>query len=553
LLMPYGNLAAYGREYQTSHRFLQDEIAQDRVTATVLPAIFLSVVAFLVHSVLLRLTALQRGQIALLKSFGYSNLAIGLFYLKFAIIAVVSGGVAGIALGAWLGQELAQLYANFFRFPSLQYALTPITLLSAVSIATLSAGVGALLAVRRVLQLAPAEGMRAEAPARYTKGILERFGIQRFIPVALRMVLRDLTRNPIKTGLSVLAIALSLALVMIGRYSYDALDEIIRVTFRTAQRDDITLAFNETKSLQVTHELASFPGVLRVEPFRASAARLHYRHREKRTAITGLYPAHELRQILDENERPLTLPEQGLVLSRQLAHTLAAAPGDRITVEFLDGRRRTVELEISRIVDEMIGTTAYIDAHALARILQEEPSASGAYLSIDPLWQTALYQKLKTTPGIASVFLRENMVKSFLSTVAENLYVSTAILILFACAIAAGVIYNSARIAFSERAVELASLRILGFSRAEVGRLLLGQQALIVAVALPLGCGLGYLLALWLSYLFSTDLFRLPVVVSGRTLLISIGVVLLATLISAGLIWRKVQQLDLIMALKTRE
>ena len=553
MLAPYGCLGAYGREYQSSHRMLSDEIAQDRVTANVLPAIFLAVAAFLIHNVLLRLTALQRGQIALLKSFGYGDVSIGLFYLKFALAAVFTGGVAGIALGAWLGAGLAELYTNFFHLPHLAFSLSLSTTLAAVAIAAAAACVGSILAIGRVLKLSPAEGLRAEAPVRYSHGPLQRFGLMGMVPVALRMVLRDLTRKPVKTALSVLGIALSLSLIMIGRYSYDALDEIIRVTFRTAQRDDITLAFNELKGTSVVHSIAAMPGVLRVEPFRAAAVKLKFRHREKRTAITGLYPGHQLRQILDEHEQPVLLPDRGLVLTRQLAKVLGATLGDQVSVEFLDGRRVIAEVEVTRIVDEMIGTSAYMDARAMALVMRDSEAISGAFLAIDPLQRAPLYRQLKTTPGIASVFLRENMLQSFIRTVAENLTMSTAILMLFACAIAAGVIYNSARIALSERAVELASLRILGFSRGAVGRLLLGQQALVTLVALPLGVALGYLLMLWLSVLFSTDLFRLPVVVSARTIGISIGVVLLAAVASALLVWRKVQRLDLIEVLKTRE
>lgn len=553
LLAPYGSLGAYGRENQSSHRLLQGEIAQDRVTANVMPAIFLAVAAFLIHNVLLRLTALQRGQIALLKSFGYDHFTIGMFYLKFAIAAVATGGVAGIALGAWMGAGLARMYINFFRLPDLEFVLSPATSLMAVSVAVVAATFGSILAIRRVLQLPPAEGMRPEAPAQFSAGLLNRIGLQRFMPVPLRMILRDLTRNPVKTFLSVLGIALSLSLLMLGRYSFDALDEIIRIQFRTAQRDDITLVFNELKGLEVVHDLAALPGVLRVEPFRAAPVKLKFRHREKRTAITGLYSRRELRQILDEDERPIELPVRGLTLTRHLAKVLGATNGDRVMVEFLDGRRRIADVEVTRIVDEMIGTSAYMDARALAAVLQDSEAATGAYLAIDPLTRTALYHQLKSTPGIASVFLRENMLQSFLKTVAENLYISTGVIILFACVIAAGIIYNSARIALSERAVELASLRILGFSRGAVGRLLLGQQALITLVAIPLGCGMGYLFAVWLSYLLSTDMFRLPVVVSGKTFLFSIVVVLVAALGSALLVWRKVQRLDLIEVLKTRE
>jgi putative ABC transport system permease protein len=185
--------------------------------------------------------------------------------------------------------------------------------------------------------------------------------------------------------------------------------------------------------------------------------------------------------------------------------------------------------------------------------MAEPETASGAFLSIDPRYQATLFRTLKTIPAIGSVNLREATLQSFLSSVAENLTMNTIVLVSFACIIAAGVVYNSARIALSEHAIELASLRILGFTKEEVGAMLLGEQGLLTLAALPLGCAIGYALAALLSVLLSQELFRIPLIVSSRTFLLSIGVVLAAAAVSGYLVWRKVRRLDLIEVLKTRE
>lgn len=553
LLAPYGSLGAYGRADQLSHNFLENELVQNRVTATVLPAIFLGVVAFLIHNVLLRVTSLQRAQIALLKSFGYGGMAVGLHYLEFALLPILAGGVLGIGLGRWLGAGLAHLYARFYHFPALDFSLSRFSVTVALLCAILSAVLGAVLAVRRVLRLPPAEAMRPEAPPRFRPGPLERIGVLRFLPLPVRMVLRNLERNPLKSLLSVLSLALAGALMVTGQYSFDALDEIIRLQFRIAQRDDVTVAFTEVRPLAVAYNLAALPGVLRVEPFRSAAVRLRSVHRSKKSAIIGLVPDRELRLILDRQERPVALPEQGLLLSKPLADMLHVAAGDMLVVEFLEYRRQTVTVPIAGIAEEPIGTVSYMTLGALARLMETSDTASGAFLSVDPLQQTSLFHALKTIPAIGSVSLREATLRSFLSTIAENLKINTTVMVAFACVIAGGIVYNSARIALSEHAVELASLRVLGFTRAEVAVLLLGQQAVLVVAALPLGGAIGFGLAALLSYLLSQDLFRIPLVVSARTFLLAGGTVLAAALGSAFLIWRKVQRLDLIESLKARE
>jgi len=553
LLAPYGSLGAYGRKDQISHHFLENELAQDRVTATVLPAIFLGVVAFLIHNVLLRITALQRAQIALLKSFGYSDLSVGIHYLKFALLTIGTGALFGIGLGAWLGKGLAQIYTRFFHFPALEFSLSVSSIAVALLIAGLSAVVGAALAVARVLALPPAEAMRPESPPRFKPGPLERLGLQRFVPLAIRMVMRNLERSPAKALLSIFGLALAGALLVTGQFSFDALDEVIRIQFRTAQRDDVMVAFNEARSIDVAHNLASLPGVLRVEPFRNAAVKLKFRHRSKKTVIMGLGAARELRLILDEKERPVALPEEGIVLSKTLAGLLGTGSGDVLTVEFLEGQRQTVSVPVARIIDEPIGTVSYMDIGALSKLMATAVTASGAFMAVDPQQQTNLNRTLKTLPAIASASFREATLRSFLATIAENLTINTIVMVAFACVIAAGIVYNSARIALSEHAIELASLRILGFTKAEVGALLLGEQAILILAAIPLACLTGYGLSALLAHLLSQELFRIPLVVSTRTFVLSIGVVLASAAVSGFLVWRKLQGLDLIEVLKTRE
>ncbi len=553
LLAPYGSLGAYGREDQLSHSFLSNELAQNRVSSTVIPAIFLGVVAFLTHNVLLRLTALQRAQIALLKSFGYGNATIGIHYVKFALVTVLGGALLGIAVGAWLGQGLGGMYARFYHFPRLEFSLSGFSLASSLLIATVAALGGAVLAAVRVLRLRPAEAMRPEAPAHFRPGPLERLGLQRYMGLPLRMVIRNLKRNPAKSLLSILGLALAVSLTVTSRFTFDALEEIIRIQFRTAQRDDLTVALNEKRDIDVVRNLASLPGVTRVEPFRSAPVRLRLAHRTKKTVIVGMAPDGELRRVLDENERPVRLPDEGIVLSAKLAEVLGAAAGDRLKVEFLDGQRRVAQVPVVRVIDEPLGVLSYMDLDALARLEAEPMTASGAYLAVDGARRQALYRELKTIPAVASVTLREATLESFMATVVENMRINTTVVLSFACAIAFGVVYNSARIALSEHAVELASLRILGFTKAEVARMLLGQQALLTLAALPFGCLLGYALSALLSLLLSQELFRIPLIVSRQTFAFAVGVVLFAAAVSGLLVWRQMQRLDLVAVLKTRE
>ncbi len=553
LLEPYGGLGAYGRVDQVSNRFLSDEIVQDRITGIFIPTIFLGVAAFLLHVVLSRLVHTQRSAIGLLKAFGFSNTSVGLHYLGFALVAILLGTLLGVPLGIWMGRGLSKLYQDFFRFPELRFVPTLNMIASAVAISGGAACLGALSALRSVAALPPAEAMRPEAPASFRAGIAEWLGLQRFVPLSARMILRNLERRPWKALLSILGLALAGAILIVGFYFYDAIDYLVRVEFQTAAREDVGITFNEPHGSSARYSIERLPGVLRTEPFRIVAARLRFEHRSRRVGILGLDDDRDLRRIVDQNLRVIDLPPEGIVLSASLGRILGVSPGDSLTVEVLEGERPVRSMIVAGTVEDLIGTSAYMDIHALNRLMGEGETISGVYLSVDSLTAPKLYSFLKRTPAVSGVNVREALLQSFRDTIARSLSISTGALIAFACVIAFGIVYNSALIALSERAHELASLRVLGFTRTEIGWMLLGEQAILAAVSIPIGFLLGYGICGLLVYSMQSELYRMPLVVSSRTYAFTCITVTLASTISGLLIAQKLRKLDLIAVLKARE
>lgn len=553
LLEPWGGAGAYGREEQLSHRFLSDEIRGLRVNATIVPSIFLGVAAFLIHLVLSRLVQTQRDQIAVLKAFGYSTFDVGLHYLELAMVAVLGGTIVGMAGGIWLGIQLTQLYRDFFHFPLLDYVLEPSLVAIAIGVSAIAAGVGALSAVRSAVLLPPAEAMRPEAPPRFHGGWLDRIGLQRWLTPSGRIVVRNLDRRRWKAVFSILGVAMATAILIVGRYSFDAIDYILEFQFGIIQREDVTVPFYVARGTNALHSLERMPGVLAVEPFRMVPVRLVHGHREKRTGLIGIDPDAELRRLVDSKARVVPLPGNGLVMSRKLAEILGAKPGDDVIVEVLDESRPTATVRLAATFDDLLGVTAYMDRHALNRLLREGHVVSGAYLQVDPLAAPKLYADLKRTPAVAGVSIREAMLQSFIDTIAQSMSISNIAMIFFACVIAMGVVYNGARIALSERGRELASLRVLGFTRREVGLMLVGEQAILTALAIPIGFFLGWLLCLLISKAYDTELFRFPVVLSSKTFGFAFLVILAAAVVSSLLVLRRIATLDLVGVLKTRE
>jgi putative ABC transport system permease protein len=553
LLQRYGGLSAYGRKDQLSNRFLSDELGEIEISATYIPAIFLAVAVFLIYIVLSRLVVMQRTQIGLLKAFGYANASVALHYLKFALLTVLAGLLPGLLFGLYLGGKTTKLYAGYFHFPQMPLVISPGVIWWALLISLLAACAGAIAAVRRVTLLVPAEAMRPEAPADFHAGLMERAGAARWLPASARMIVRNLARKPWKALLSVLGIGLAVGMMMVARFMFDAVDHMMDVQFNLVQREDVTVLFHEPRAAAALHELRRLPGVLRAEPLRAVPVRLRHAHRSKQVEVSGLAADSQLHQIVDSKLRRVALPPDGLLLTRKLGEMLGVGSGDTVTLEVLEGARQMREVSVAGLSDELIGIGAYMDGRALARLLREDNLLSGAYLSVDPLQAGQLYSQLKRMPAVSGVAIRAAMVKSVQDTIDRTFTLVSVIEMLFAAIIVGGMVYNSVRIALSERGNELASLRVLGFTRREVLVLLLGEQALLTLCAIPVGLALGYAMCAALVPVFDRELFRLPLVFGRMTLVYPVIATLISAILAALLVARRLRQLDLIAVLKTRE
>jgi putative ABC transport system permease protein len=550
----YGGTGAYARADQLSNRFLVEELKQLRTTATLFPAIFLGIAAFLLDVVVSRLIALQREQVAILKAFGYSNLAVGAHYVKLVMVVVLIGVGAGVALGAF-GQGLSNVYAETtFRFPYLDYRVGPGVVLVALAISAAAAVSGTLYSVFRAARLAPAEGMRPETPTAYRATFVERIGLQRWFAAPTRMILRHVERRPVKSLLTVLGIACACGLMMVGNYQKGAIDFMVDVQFRQAAREDLSLTFIEPTSAKALHELAALPGVRHVEGFRDVPAVLRFENHRYRSAVYGIQPEGRLHRSLDRGLRPVAVPPGGIVLTDHLAtNILRVKPGDLLTVEVLEGSRRTIEVPVLGITQQYLGVSAYMRQDSLNALLREGDVVSGAYLAIDPGTEPAVYAKLHARPRVLGMVANASAVRSFYATIGEFVLFYNLVATLLAASIGFGVVYNSARIALSERGRELASLRVLGFTRGEIAYILLGELALLTLAAIPVGILVGIGLIGVLVLAFSSDLYRLPVVLAPDNMALGAAVVVASALVSGLILWRRLGALDLVAVLKTRE
>ena len=553
LLEPYGGFGAVGREDQVSDKILTQEISQQRVFGTVLPAIFLLVAAFILNVVLHRQVNAQRGEIAALKALGYDDLAIAWHYLKFASVIVLLGVALGVWLGNWLGNAMTGLYTDFFHFPEFHYRLEAWLVLAGAGAALLAAFGGALAAIRGVVRLRAAEALRPPAPAAFRPLMIERLGYAGLLTPAQRMIMRNLERKPLRAATTVAGIAGSVAILIAGTFWSDAIEWFMDVQFNMVQRAQVNIGFAEPVPREARWELARLPGVKQVEVTRAIPVRLRAGHRSYRTALVALADDALLQRILDAELREAKPAPGSVLLTTRLAERLGVAPGDEVMAELLEGKRVKSWLRVGGTVRELAGMNAWMRLEDLNRFAREGAVVSGAGLLVDRAQEGALLERLKQMPAAAVVIVNRTLVDTFRETSAKNVLFFTAILSAFAATIAVGVVYNSARIQLAERAWELASLRVLGFTRGEVSVLLLGELALEIAAAIPLGFAAGYGLAALLLALMPHEMIEFPLIISRPTYLYAGAVVVAAGVVSALIVRNRIDNLDMVGVLKTRE
>jgi len=554
MLEPYGCTGSYDRQEQESHARVRDEMRELRTMAFLSPAIFLSVSAFLVHMVFSRMIIQQTEQIATLRAFGYSAKRIALHYLKVVLVWILLGVVLGIGSGLWLATWLSDLYRMFFRFPEMIEIRFGWEWMLAVSLGVLVAFFGAITGLLRAIQLPPAVAMRSGSTQVVPAGAMTRLPVLGMRQPINRLVMVRMVGNPWLTFFSVLGMALGMSLLILSSFMEKTIEYVLDHQFARSQRQDLQLSFYDPRSQECYYEVQQWPGISRVEAYRSVPIRIRSGLASDRLALLGLEPQAELFRVLDDKDKAIGFPESsGLTITGKLAQKLNLRVGDKVDVDLLEGQNRTIQLQVQRIYPNYTGPAAFLPKAYLHELLLEGARASGLFVSIDPDERRDVYLRIKETPAIAGVTDKDSALANFKDLISRSTGWMRLVNAIFATLITIGVAYNSALITFSERARDLATMRILGYRQSEVNQVLLLELFWTMLLAIPLGVPLGYLFAYGLVRGLDSESHRFPFLVHDQTVLYAVLVMLIATSVCGWMVVRMTKRLDLISVLKVRE
>lgn len=553
ILDSYGGAGAYGRDRMMSDRFLSEELRQLSTMATFLPAFFLIIAAFLVNIALGRVIATERSNIGLLKAFGYSNAAVAWHYAKSALIFAAIGALLGSVAGVAFGRMVADLYREYYHFPRLDFIASAVTFAGAWTAGFASAIAGCLFSVLRAARLAPAAALTPPRPTAFSTAGEGLATFAARLDAKSRIILRRIVRFPRRAGTTALGVAFAIALLVVARTMPAEMDYLLDVNFSVANRQDVTLTFAEARDIGVLHQVGRLPGVVYAEPFRIDDVVLHHNGRRVHEAVFGVPADARLSQVVGADQQVVSPPVSGIALARALAEKLDARPGDEIYLEQTRGRRISAHVRVTAIVEPMLGSSAYMELNALARLMREPGRISGAHLLMDAADYPAFNQQIKETPVVAGVSYVGQAEQSMRQEFDEGVGIMNFIYAAFAAVMAGGVAFSAARITLAEQERDLATLRVLGFTRTEVSYVLVGELMALALLAVPVGLALGTLLAMWLMRLFQTDMYAFPFVFHPPGYAFAVAFTLACVLAAALVVRTGIDKLDMIGVLKARD
>jgi len=558
LLSNYGGTGSILRDDQESHARIRDELNELRTMAFLAPAIFLSVTIFLLHMVFSRWIGQQRERIATLRAFGYRVHEIAWHVLQVISIWIGAGVILGVLIGLRFANALSGIYKDFFRFPEIIQVPFGWEWIGAVMLGAAVAALGAWSGLKQVVRLPPALAMQAgnlqPSAARFLAlWSLRSTSVAKMSPI-LRLVLLRMLANPKLTLLSILGLSLGISLLILSSFFQSTIDRVLEHQFSQCQRHDFQLTFDESKNESSMYEISQWPGVTRVEGFRAVPVQLHNGNQRERLTILGLDPNAELFRLLDtSNQASIPKPNGGLVITKKLADKLGVSQGDFVEVEVLEGVHRRQRLPIDRIFANYTGPSVSIDRATLHEWMREGDRLSGVFLTLDPNYRDEVYQRIKKTPVVCGVLNRQATLANFRELLSRSTSAMRFINAIFAALITLGVAYNSALITFSERARDLATLRVLGYRQNEILWILLLELILITLLAIPIGIPLGYTFAYGMITALDTDSHRLPMVFAPSIIAYTLSVIAAATALCCLMVAQMASKLEIIHVLKVRE
>ncbi|MEI8216973.1 MAG: FtsX-like permease family protein [Eubacteriales bacterium] len=548
-LKNFGLKSVTTRENQLSNSLIDQKIKQYKRMSSSLPIVFLLVASIILEMTIGRMVKRDRIKIGVLKAVGYSNRDVLFHYAKYALMAGLTGGIVGISLGMILAGYMTKLFLEFFNIPLLKIEFYYQYIFSAMFISAIFCTIAGLIGAKSSLKISPAEAMQSEAPKGGKRILLERFkSFWKGLSFSWKFVYKNIFRNKKRTIFVMAGVILTYAMMLFTFTMPDILDEMMNKQFSEFQKMDYNINFSTPLNKSVVNEIGNLIDTSVIEGKIDFPFEIINGSKSKAVSIIGLKKNTVFYSFKNAGGSKIDLPEHGIVLTENLAKVLGAKVGNLVIVHSYFPNKKDTYIEVSGIIRQSLGINAYMNIDEMSSLLLEKNLITGVYFNSKDPYVT---QKLANAKNIESISSIADMKQAFLNYL-DLTYALLSFMILFSGALGFVIVYNATIISLSEREMEFSSLRVLGFSKFEIFKLLVKENNMITMVGILIGIPVGKAMLDYSAQTFSTEMYTFhmqPTLAAG---IYSTIFTLIFILLAQAATYRKISKLDFLQAIKNR-
>ncbi|MBR0598298.1 ABC transporter permease [Sinanaerobacter chloroacetimidivorans] len=546
----YGIKQTVKQEEQLSNNMIQEELKQLGSMAGSLPILFLMVAGLILIMMLSRMVKKDRIKIGVLKAIGYSSRQVLMHYVKYALCAGILGGFFGSILGMGLAGAMTQNYLQYFNIPLLRIEFYYSYVLMAMVLSSVICAVSGMIGARGVLKITPADAMRADAPKSGKRILLEKLPfIWKRLSFSNKMVGRNIFRNKKRTLFVLTGVILTYGMMLFTTSMPAVIDQMMNKHFLEFQKMDYNISFQTPVYKSVIRDLNHIIDIDYMEGKIEYPFELANGNKKQSVSIIGLSKNTQFYSFIDTDEKPVTIPERGILLSQNLANILRVEKGDMVQVKSYLPNQDDVYLQVKGVIKQALGMNAYMEINNMGEQLLDKNIVTGVYVNSS---DKNVNEKLIPASNIATVLSTAEM-RAVYDEYMTLMVVYVGFMVVFSGILGFCIVYNATIVSLGEREMEFSSLRVLGFSKSEIFRMILKENNMIMIVGILLGIPIGNLMLKYSSAAFTTNLYSIdmsPTLSAGIfACIFTIGFILLAQLAT----YRKINRLDFLQALKNRE
>lgn len=555
-LTKYGLKSIVSRKDQLSHLLLTEELKGIKSVARSLPTLFLGIAGMILFITLKRMIERQRGQIGILKAFGYTRKEIMLHYLSYAVFIGSIGGILGSAAGTALSYPFTTMYEMFFNMPGLEGSITYSYFLTGTAFSLFFSVIAGYSGARGALSLEPAEAMRPPAPIIGKEAFLERIRVfWNMLTVQGRMAVRNISRHPGRTVFMFLGIMFTFALLSLPWTMKDLSDKMLIDQYEKVQTYNIKIPLAAPlKQKEIERELSRYPGVKILETMTEVPITLKNKWLQKDVVLLGLIQNSQLYHILDKEGKEVPLPKDGILLSERLAELLDAGSGSEITLEsqLMKDPERKAAITVTGVIPQIMGINAYMDINSAQELIGQGRIATAIILDMNEEHVPSLredYRNAGTINGIESSTQLLEQSKELMA----SFNAAIVVMVFFGMVTGFAIIYNASLVTLSERSRDLATMLVLGMTPREVLSVVTFEQWFIGIFGMLAGVPLTKMLLVGMAQSFNNDIYTMPSTTSGVSFIIALVFTVISIWLAQQIAARKISAFDLVEVLKDRE